>query len=194
MFAFCLLDKTKEELWLVRDRFGVKPLFYAHENYEKFLFCSSASFLGEYFNSSIDSDYCARANRYKVFETEDSESPFSNVKSVKPGATIRVDLRENKIKFEEVPWYDLSNAVSQKTKEISLLEPNEVYEECMRLLNESINIRLRSDVPLAVSLSGGLDSSSVAAFTSLDTKDLEGFTFGSPEDPATEGPKVKEFY
>lgn len=193
MFAFSVINKITNELWLVRDRYGVKPLFYGHQKNKKLIFSSSASFIGEFLNSKINKSYCSRSNRYKVFETKGSESAFNSVNSVKSGCYIKFNLNQQPFSIEETTWYDLSIEVEKKKNELKNMSPLDLYEECMMIFQDAVNIRLRSDVPLAVSLSGGLDSSSIASFASTQVDGLEGFCFGSPASLSTEGPIVSKF-
>ena len=193
MFAFALLDKISQRLWLVRDRFGVKPLFYGLAGQNKLMFSSSASFIGEFLNSKVNLRYCSRAIRYKVFETEACESPFEEVRSVKPGSAIQIDLTSQLLCLNENTWYDLSAAVELKKKELENKSVSSIQEECLSLFTSAVKMRLRTDVPLAVSLSGGLDSSSIAAITTNDIEGLIGFSFGHPDNITTEGPTVDRF-
>ena len=193
MFAFALLDKISQRLWLVRDRFGVKPLFYGLAGQNKLMFSSSASFIGEFLNSKVNLRYCSRAIRYKVFETEACESPFEEVRSVKPGSAIQIDLTSQLLCLTENTWYDLSAAVELKKKELENKSVFSIQEECLSLFTSAVKMRLRTDVPLAVSLSGGLDSSSIAAITTNDIEGLVGFSFGHPDNITTEGPTVDRF-
>tara|TARA_B110000503_G_scaffold138393_1_gene224495 strand:- start:9598 stop:11451 length:1854 start_codon:yes stop_codon:yes gene_type:complete len=193
MFAFALLDKISQRLWLVRDRFGVKPLFYGLAGQNKLMFSSSASFIGEFLNSKVNLRYCSRAIRYKVFETEACESPFEEVRSVKPGSAIQIDLTSQLLCLTENTWYDLSAAVELKKKELENKSVSSIQEECLSLFTSAVKMRLRTDVPLAVSLSGGLDSSSIAAITTNDIEGLVGFSFGHPDNITTEGPTVDRF-
>jgi asparagine synthase (glutamine-hydrolysing) len=193
MFAFSVINKITNELWLVRDRYGVKPLFYGHQKNKKLIFSSSASFIGEFLNSKINKSYCSRSNRYKVFETKGSESAFNNVNSVQSGCYVKFNLNQKPFSIEETIWYDLPIEVEKKKNELKNMSPLDLYEECMVIFQDAVNIRLRSDVPLAVSLSGGLDSSSIASYASTQVDGLEGFCFGSPDSLSTEGPIVSKF-
>jgi len=193
MFAFAVLNKISGDLWLVRDRFGVKPLLWANMPGGGVVFSSSVAAVGKLANASVDVSYCARGVRYKTFEIEGSGSPFVGVRSVPAGGWLRISPSGTSLDLRDGRWYDLKAAVSNMTSKIESSSDQELLEECQRLLQDAVTLRLRSDVPLAVSLSGGLDSSSIAALAVRQHPGLQGFTYGSPDALQSEGPLVSDF-
>lgn len=194
MFAFGVFNKTANELWLVRDRFGVKPLLWGSvEKGQGLVFSSSVSAVARYVNADVSIAYCAFGAHYKAFESAEHAAPFVGVETVPPGGWLKVTFQVDKLIVEKGQWYDLPTAVSYMSGAIEQLSDEELLQRCEHLLIDSIKLRLRSDVPLAVSLSGGLDSSTIAAVAAKFCPELHGFTYGSSADSRSEGPVVSQF-
>jgi asparagine synthase (glutamine-hydrolysing) len=192
MFAFAILDKQSQELFLVRDRFGVKPLLYGYLASGQLLFSSSISAVAKQVGEEVDLEYCSIGLRYGFFEGNMDSSPFKKVKYVKPGSILKFTLKDKFITEEKV-WYSLEEEVEKKVVELINYSEEELIEKGKFLITDATSLRLRSDVPLAVSLSGGLDSSSIAAIAKFEVNNLVGFSYGSPENKKSEGPKVDRF-
>lgn len=191
MFAFAAFHPQRGELWLVRDRFGVKPLAWGRLPQGGMTFSSSVAGVARQMQAEIDVGYCARGVRYKVFETAQSGSPFSNVQTVPAGSWTRFRLSESGMDVVENRWYDLGSAVAACSESVMRCSDSELIDRCDDLLRSAVDLRLRSDVPVAVSLSGGLDSSTVAAIAAKEVNHLRGFTYGAPHAVLSEGPTVQ---
>ncbi len=149
MFAFVIYDKQTKEIFAARDRYGIKP-FYYYQDDEKFIFASEIKsilpLVNKQANDSIIFDYLLY-NR-----TDHSEQTFfKNIKKLPHGSYLTI----NNFKVEVNIWYDLSD----KIKNQKSLSP----EDYRALFNDSIKLRLRADVPIGVSLSGGIDSSAIVS-------------------------------
>jgi asparagine synthase (glutamine-hydrolysing) len=192
MFAFSILDSHKRELFLVRDRFGVKPLLYGFLPNGNLLFSSSISAVAKYVGDEIDLEYCSNGIHFGFFEGFKDSSPFKNVKYILPGSYIKYKLGEG-IEIEKTTWYSLNEAVENKVLELSKFNSSQLIEMGKCILEDSLKLRLRSDVPLAVSLSGGVDSSIIAALANKGVENLVGFSYGSPGAIKSEGPIVESF-
>lgn len=193
MFAFAAFHPQLAELWLVRDRFGVKPLAWGRLPDGGITFSSSVAGVAQQVGDEIDETYCARGLQYKVYDTVDSGSPFKAVKSVAPGSWVRFRFSDQQIVANEGQWYDLSAAVSACLESTMRCSDADLVALCRDRLQEAVRIRLRSDVPVAVSLSGGLDSTSVAFLASRSVPHMKGFTYGAPDAGTSEGPAVRLF-
>lgn len=193
MFAFAVYDTVKSELFLVRDRFGVKPLLFGFNSNNEFIFSSSISAIASQIDGEIDLDYCSNGIRYGFFEGYKNLTPFKKVKYVLPGSYINIKLDSNTIAVNENIWYSLDEEVEKTTLKYSHFSDVELLEYGKSLIENSVMLRLRSDVPLAVSLSGGVDSSSIAALARNEVPNLTGFCYGSPSSIKSEGPMVNKF-
>lgn len=193
MFAFAVVNRHTGETWLVRDRFGVKPLLWSKTLDNSIVFSSSVAAVAQCVGASVDVDYCAHGLRYKSFESDAELSPFQGVKSIAPGGWLHIRNDDGGIEINEGCWYDLRQAVLRRVDEIAGISDCDLLEQCRHLLHEAVRIRLRSDVPLAVSLSGGLDSSTVASTAAGMVTDLHGFTYGAAGAELSEGPVVERF-
>lgn len=193
MFAFAAFHPASGELWLVRDRFGVKPLAWGELPEGGIVFSSSVAGVASQVSGEVDIDYCARGARYKIYETAQSGAPFKSVNTVQAGGWVRFRISEAGIHVNQGQWYDLHMAVSLCSESTLRCSDDELIEKCRALLSDAITLRLRSDVPVAVSLSGGLDSSTVASFASKGITGLRGFTYGAPHALVSEGPEVHDF-
>ncbi|WP_255523493.1 asparagine synthase (glutamine-hydrolyzing) [Acidovorax sp. IB03] len=196
MFAFAVHNQKTGETWLVRDRFGVKPLLWARLPGDGLVFSSSVAAVAQAIDAQVDTAYCSFGLRYKAFEGPDGGAPFEGVHSVAPGGWLKLTITPTAsganvgLEITEGRWYDLAQAVAAKQASIAVCSDNDLLEQCQHLLQDAVKLRLRSDVPLAVSLSGGLDSSTVAALAARQVTDLHGFTYGSPNALQSEGPVV----
>lgn len=190
MFAFAAFNPRKGELWLLRDRFGVKPLVWGRAPDGSVHFSSSLAAVAHEAGSELDLGYCSRGVYYKVYETPESGSPFRNVRPVAPGGWVRMRISDGDVDIEQGRWYALGKSVEQRVAEISGLHEPALLEQCRSILEDAVRLRMRSDVPVAVSLSGGLDSTTIAALASHSAGRIHGFTFGSPADEGSEGPDV----
>lgn len=167
MFAFAIYDEERKELFVARDRFGVKP-FYYYQSSDEFVFASEIpAILAVYgkknkANEAMVFDYLA-FNR--TDQTEDTF--FEGVKKLQHGHYLVI--QENTLSVS--CWYDLREHVYGKH-----LQSDE--NEFRELLEEAIRIRMRSDVPVGVCLSGGLDSSSIVSIVSerLGYQDVNTFS------------------
>jgi asparagine synthase (glutamine-hydrolysing) len=193
MFAIAAFHAARGELWLVRDRFGVKPLAWGRMADGGISFSSSVAGVANRVRGEVDIDYCARGLRYKVYETAQSGSPFANVHAVPAGGWVKIEIAEAGVNVVEGRWYDLDSAVAERAGAILRCGSDQLIEQCRYLLESAVRLRLRSDVPVAISLSGGLDSSTVAALASKSLPQLRGFTYGSPHAAESEGPQTQEF-
>ena len=180
MFAFAIDDVDTEKLFLVRDRFGIKPLYY-YSNEDIFAFSSEINSLIELigFTPAIDIS-CVHEFLY-YGNALGGGTLFSGIRQVLPGEYIEFDL----INFEsknKVYW-SVQDSFESKSLNIERVSSDEVISKIRELLENSVKSQLVSDVPVGVFLSGGIDSSAITAFASHHYSNLETFSVGF-DDPS----------
>lgn len=152
-FAFALWDSRQRCLWLVRDRLGILPLYYAHDG-RQLVFASEAKaiFAGRRVVPEIDG--AALAELFTTWSVRASASVFSKVRQVPPATALKID--DGMQLTSQCYWQPEVPAV------VAPASPDEVAAELERHLEQSISLRLRADVAVGAYVSGGLDSSLIA--------------------------------
>lgn len=177
MFAIAIWDKLNQKLLLIRDRVGVKPLYYYwHDGLFMFASETRAFLLHPKFKKAVN--YQGVAAYLKFGYLPHPLSIWQNVSKLSPGAFLEIDKNKN-IKIEK--YWKLSDFVKKQTLQQNLDE-DEVTSELEKRLLDSFKLRMVADVPVGVFLSGGIDSSIVAALLQKDSKvPLKTFTVGFKE-------------
>ena len=155
MFAFAIWDKNKRELFCVRDRLGIKPFYYYFDG-RVFVFASEIKALLKHPAVSARFDESQLPEYLAFGYTSNDRTLFSGIRKLMPGHTLRisVDNFEPRIsQFWELPAEQTPFADAEA----------DLISETRRRLEETVRLRLMSDVPLGMFLSGGVDSSAIAA-------------------------------
>lgn len=172
MFAFAIWDAGKDKLFLARDRFGKKPLYYAQFD-NQFIFASELKSILKHPSSKKEIDLAA-LSKYLAYEYVPSPySIFKNIKKLEAGSKLTVAAG----KVRAQCYWDIKLG----GKFDMTLE--EAEAKLLSLLKDSVKRRLISDVPLGVFLSGGIDSSAVVAMMAelMDPKKIKTFAIGFKE-------------
>lgn len=171
MFAFVVLDKIKKKLFLMRDRAGVKPLYFYKKD-DVFIFSSEIkSFLK---HRKFEKKQNTKVLPY-FFQFGYIPSPYSiyeNCQKLEAGHYLEVNL--NSLHVKRVKYWDVDDFYQKEPFDKS---EREILGELEELLNDAINLRMISDVPVGVFLSGGYDSSLVSAILS-QSQQIDTFTIG----------------
>ena len=169
MFAFALWDEKLQKLWLVRDRLGVKPMYYKIDN-DKIIFASEikAILLDKTYKKEIDErclfdylTYCC---------APPPKTMFKGIFKVEAGQFITIE-KSGKVK-KETYWDPLQNSVSFNDNK------NNFLKSIRNELEESIKLRLVADVKTGIFLSGGIDSSTNAYISAANSKKINTFSIG----------------
>jgi asparagine synthase (glutamine-hydrolysing) len=161
MFVFALLDKEKDELFIARDRLGIKPLYYSTAG-ERLVFASEIKAIFKCdTNIPTDPDDKAvyRFLNYRIHDI-DEHTFFKNVKRLMPGHFMIVKSNGD---FDIKKYWDPTFNPEFKSRK----SDDEYAEEFKDVFSEAVDLHLIADVPVGVTLSGGLDSSGI---TSLSKK------------------------
>ena len=160
MWAFIIYDRHTKELFAARDRFGVKPFYYYLGN-DQFIFASEIPPILEVWPEKAEADLQSVFD-YLVFNRTDQTSAtfFRNIHKLQHGHKVKIRLSETGlvsgggdcVKISR--WYNLRS---------SLKEPFQSPLEYRDAFSSAVGLRLRSDVPVGVCLSGGVDSSSIVS-------------------------------
>lgn len=175
-FAFCIWDKNKQELFLARDRVGIRPLFYWSQN-GAFAFCSEIKGLFSLNRVARSLNPESLSQIFTFWTTVSPNTPFKNIFELQPGHFMRVNSEGIQIS----KYWSLNFASNKKSQATSL---SESIDELNELLHDSVKIRLRADVPVGAYLSGGLDSSvTTSIINDINPEILNTFSIGF-KDPA----------
>lgn len=181
MFAFAIWDKEKKELTVARDRMGVKPLYYSFSN-ETFYFASEQKAL---FSAGLPLKIAQNGLEEYIFNrfVAGENTLYENIKKVLPGHIITLH-QGGKVVTEK--WWDLKSEIQNQPK---IHNPLEWFSETF---DDSCKLRMVSDVPVGVLLSGGLDSSSIlASLYQQNFKNIETFNIGFKEEEHNESHLAK---
>jgi asparagine synthase (glutamine-hydrolysing) len=179
MFAFALYDQEKNQLFVARDRFGIKPLYYQTDN-EKFIFSSelkgilSSGLVQPKINNEVLGEYI----RYQTVLAPNTI--IEEVKMLMPGHYFLITPEE----FSDKAWY---NPLENAQKQIQPRSRNEALKKVAENLSLAMEDRLVADVPVGAFLSGGIDSSLLVALASkLYDKKLDTFHISFAEEEFSE--------
>jgi len=176
MFAFALYDTKKNELFLARDRFGVKPLVYGQFN-DAFYFASEIKALKTVPGFDAQVDWEAVGVYLGLFYIPDPWTAYQKVRKLRPGHFLRI----SRAGIEDREYFDLD--FSRK----NAIKQSEAEEQTVSLFRQSVERQLLSDVPVGVLLSGGMDSSSILAAASERISQTKSFTITFSEKEYNEG-------
>jgi len=152
-FVFAIWDTKKQNLFLARDRVGIRPLYYTILN-GMLLFGSEIKAILMCDQVKREIDPIALEQIFTFWTTLDGSTAFKDIRELPPGHCLTAaDGKVIERKYWEIPFYPESKLINWPAKNIS--------REIEELLYDSIRLRLRSDVPVGTYLSGGLDSSIV---------------------------------
>jgi len=170
-FAFCIWDKQKKELFLARDRVGIRPLFYWSDN-KAFAFCSEIKGLFTLGRIERELNPESMSQIFTLWTTSTPNTPFKNIFELQPGHFMKV--QDGKIHIEK--FWNFNFPVH---KEICNTPISESIEELNELLYDAVKIRLKADVPVGAYLSGGLDSSVTTSYIKqINPEVLNTFSIG----------------
>lgn len=188
MFAFLLWDEERQCLFAARDRFGVKPLFY-HARADGSLLLASEIKALHAAGVAAQPDEIAWASYLACGVQDGGERTFwKNIKSLPAGCCL--SWRNGQMQVRR--WYDLAARVGPDLDERPLPE---VECEYSQLLEDSVRLRFRADVPVGINLSGGFDSSLLLGLVQRvqgEASDVKAFTFTCDDERYDETPWVRQ--
>ena len=156
MFAFAIWDKTARRLFIARDRLGKKPLYY-HWDGRLFAFASEIKALFEHPAISPRPEEVLLPEHLAFGYTSDERTLFAGIRKLMPGHHLTLDVGGATAKLEIRQYWDIPRANAEDRDDAAWIA------ECRERLEETVRMRLMSDVPLGMFLSGGVDSSAIAA-------------------------------
>jgi asparagine synthase (glutamine-hydrolysing) len=184
MFAFALWDKKEQILYLVRDRLGIKPLYWFCDK-GTLAFASELKALRAYPDFSFGMDQQALAAYLRYGYVPAPYSIHKDVHKLLPGTILSFKLGEQP---KVHTYWSLKNVIQQAKRETSEGSIEELHE----LLKDAVGRRMIADVPYGAFLSGGIDSSLVVALMQAQsTKPVKTFTIGFTEHDFNEAPFAK---
>jgi asparagine synthase (glutamine-hydrolysing) len=187
MFAFSIFDKLKSKIILVRDRVGVKPLYY-YANENKFMFSSEIKSFHHHpkFEKVLNKEILPYYFQFGYIP--EPYSIFKNCYKLKAGHYLEFDTKD--LTFNITKYWDISDTYEEEKNNKNEVE---ILEDIENLLIDSCNLRMVSDVPVGVFLSGGYDSSLVTALLQKNTKEkINTFTIGFYEKEYNEAEHAKK--
>lgn len=169
-FSFCIYDKQEQSFFLARDRYGIKPLLYLFDE-DKFVFGSEMKAILQYGIEKII-DYNSLYTYLQLNYIPAPATIFTQVKKLMPGHWLKVSPGNINIqRYYKIPY----NRLEAQSNAISYDKAKKTFKT---LLENSVERRLISDVPLGAFLSGGVDSSVITAIASKIKPDLHTFSIG----------------
>ena len=173
-FAFAIYDKEKEELFIARDRFGIKPLYY-YKDANSFAFASEMKAMMAFGVPKKIDEVSLRIYLHLNY-IPSPYSIFENVLKIKAGSYVIID---SKGEMEEELYY----SIPYKEKLTNVPDYETAKNKLKSLLEHSVEQRMIADVPLGTFLSGGVDSSIITAIAAQHTKNLNTFSIGYKDEP-----------
>ena len=187
MFAIVIVNTAKNEVFCVRDRTGIKPLFYYWKN-DLFLFASELKAFHKHpnFEKELNRDAIGAFMQYGNVPTP--HCIFNDCAKIKPGHTLTINLETKSIEH-----YQYWNVYDHYNKPKLDIPYEQAKTETKTLLKSAFNYRMVSDVPVGVFLSGGYDSACVTAILQEErTEKIKTYTIGVPDIGLNEAPYAKD--
>ncbi|MBS1963144.1 MAG: asparagine synthase (glutamine-hydrolyzing) [Bdellovibrionales bacterium] len=168
MFAFALWDEKKKRLFVARDRVGEVPLYFA-ENHQGVVFSSELKAIANHAIERLDPDYDSIRQTLRYSYPVDLRNTFiRQIKRLLPGERAIVDANGLCLEKYWKPRFKGNYSGTRKNAE----------EDVLNALRESVSLRMRSEVPVAVLLSGGIDSAAIAALIAKSHSGVQAITAG----------------
>jgi|AntRauTorckE6833_2_1112554.scaffolds.fasta_scaffold01276_2 asparagine synthase (glutamine-hydrolysing) len=190
MFAFAVLDRREGKLYLVRDRIGIKPLFYSL-NSSGLTFASELKPIMESgkIDKKIDVNSLSEFFRYRYICAPNTI--FENVFKLYPGSVFEYDINNNDHTINK--YWDAKKVFSQSSKKSTYSSKNEAIEALKNQVDDAVKGRMIADVPLGAFLSGGIDSSLiVATMQKFSNNPVNTFAIGYENTKYNEATHAKE--
>ena len=185
MFAFALWDKKEKTLTLCRDRMGIKPLYWGHQN-GVFAFASELRALKKVPNWQFNICHSAVQNYFSKMYIPAPQAIYENIFKLKPGHILKIDAKGS---VKTNCYWSLETVV--QTRKISQNE-GFIKEEISALIHDAVGKRMIADVPVGCFLSGGIDSATVAAHMQKQSKTpIHTFTIGFSDTHFDEAPQAR---
>lgn len=178
MFAFAIRDDLNHSIFLARDIAGQKPLYYSH-NDGSFIFASEIKSIKMLNLNKVIVDKNSLHNYFHNGYIGRNQSIFKNINKLPPASFMVFNLNSREIKVST--YYDLIEKAANVKSSKYISNSEKAICSLDKLLDESVTNSLIADVPLGVLLSGGLDSSLIAAYASRNKKDLKTFSVIFPK-------------
>ena len=183
MFAISIFDTLKKEIFLARDRMGIKPLYYFNDT-KRFIFGSTIKSIidSKLYNPEINWEGLSQNYTFSIAQRPNT--CFSKIVALEPAHFLKISTESGKItktKYWSIPTGTQDFSMTEK-KAVELLE---------EALYTSINYRLHADVEVGTFMSGGIDSTTISAIASKSQSNIKAFTLGF-DDLYSEYNEVKE--
>lgn len=175
MFAIALWDKEKQILYLVRDRLGIKPLYFYYKN-SSIIFASEIKSILEVINDKPQLNHQAFSDYLTYLSSPPGITLFNGINKMMPGYIIEYNVRIDTM--QQYQYWNLQ-AISVENED-TIFSEEDYTNEIRSLLKESIQMQMMADVPFGVLLSGGIDSSlNVALMSQVLNQPVQTFSIGT---------------
>lgn len=172
MFAFALWDPYLNKVFLVRDRYGIKPLYYTRTRSNQLVFASEVKAILAYVEEKPTLDYEGLMEYFTFQNFFTDKTLFDNIKLLPAGNYIEINLKEENKVIQKQYWdFDFRESTEVKSEQ-------EYTEELTHLFEEAVKRQLVSDVEVGAYLSGGMDSGSITAIAAKQLPYIKTFTIG----------------
>ena len=187
-FAFALYDREEDSLYLVRDRFGIKPLYWTEVN-GTFVFGSELKVL--FAHPEVPRRFDPQGVYHQLMQTiVPGSTAFAGIHQVRPGHLVKVTRRDGRFSIEERGYWDMEFPLHGERVQRS---DDDYIEGVRERLVEAVQLRLEADVPVACYLSGGIDSCSILGLSAACQQSaVKAFTIGFDNAAYDETPIARE--